>query len=164
MAQCAARSQRSGERCKRSASPGASTCYYHGPAAGQTKRVAARREALAESREAAPGSGALRLTTKELSERTWPDFETLFAEGTGWGRCACLAPADRVSPRVAPTWAEQRLANLDTKRGRVEQGRARGILVYHSGAPVGWCRFGSRDEEQSPISAGSSRTVFESDE
>jgi hypothetical protein len=87
-------------------------------------------------------------TTKELSKRTWRDFETLFAEGTGWGRCACLASlgARRASRNVARTWAAQRTANLSTMRGLVEQGRAHGILVYDGGVPVGWCQFGPTDE------------------
>ena len=28
--------------------------------------------------------------TKELSPETWPDFERLFAPGTGWAFCACM--------------------------------------------------------------------------
>jgi hypothetical protein len=86
--------------------------------------------------------------TKELSKRTCDDFETLFAEGTGWGRCGCLfALQARRSIRGA-TWAEQREANLRTMRGLVEQGHSQGILVYDAGTlvydagtPMGWCQF-----------------------
>src|SRR5947208_13365212 len=107
MTQCVGRSERSGERCKRSAAAGASTCYYHGPAAGQVKRAAARRGAESES-EGGPISGRTAFTTKELSKRTCDDFETLFGEGTGWGRCGCLfALRVRRSTRSG-TWAEQR--------------------------------------------------------
>jgi hypothetical protein len=28
--------------------------------------------------------------TKQLSPKTWPDFERLFAAGTGWAFCACM--------------------------------------------------------------------------
>jgi GNAT superfamily N-acetyltransferase len=137
MAQCIARSKRSGERCKRIAPPGSATCFYHG--AGPVKRARP-----AET----PTSGGGAFTTKELSKRTWSDFETLFAEGTGWGRCACLASLrrPRASRKVARTWADQRSANLGIHHGLVEEGRAHGILVYAAGAPIGWCQFGRADD------------------
>jgi len=87
------------------------------------------------------------LKAKELSTRTWDDFETLFAEGTGWGRCGCLfALHVRRPPSRRRTWAEQREASLGTMRGLVEQGRSQGILVYDHGTPVGWCQFVPKDE------------------
>jgi GNAT superfamily N-acetyltransferase len=85
------------------------------------------------------------LTTKELSQRTWDDFETLFAEGTGWGRCACLF-ALQARRSGARTWGEQRKVNLGTQRGLLEQGRSHGILVYEGATPVGWCQFVPKDE------------------
>src|SRR5438067_9472811 len=146
MTQCVGRSERSGARCKRSAAAGASTCYYHGPAAGQFKRAATRRGAGSESEGVAAGSGRTAFTTKELSKRTCDDFETLFAEGTGWGRCGCLFALQVRRSTRSGTWAEQRELNLGTMRGLVEQGRSQGILVYDGGTPVGWCQFVPKDE------------------
>ena len=146
MAQCVGRSQRTGERCKRTATPGSSTCSYHGAAADPARRAADRRSA-ADRESVARKSGSLALTTKELSTRTWDDFEALFAEGTGWGRCGCLfALQVRRPPSRGRTWAEQREARLGTMRGLVEQDRSQGILVYDDGAPVGWCQVVPKDE------------------
>lgn len=144
MAQCIGRSQRTGERCQRSASGDSTTCYYHSPAAGQAKRAGARR--VTESELVARKSGRTALTTRELSRRTFDDFETLFAEGTGWGRCGCLFALDAPRSTKGGTWAEQREVNLCTMRGLVEQGRSQGILVYADGTPVGWCQFVPKDE------------------
>jgi hypothetical protein len=124
MAQCIGRNQRTGERCKRSASGDASTCYYHSPAARQAKRVAPRR--VAESKPTARKSGRTAFTTKELSKRTFEDFEALFAEGTGWGRCGCLFALDAPRSTRGGTWAEQREVNLCTMRGLVEKRRSQG--------------------------------------
>lgn len=89
MAQCVGRSQRTGERCKRSAAAGASTCYYH----GQTVRVRAAPRRV-ESDDPARRSSRPAFTTKVLSKRTYDDFETLFAVGTGGGGCAYLFALD----------------------------------------------------------------------
>jgi hypothetical protein len=145
MAQCAGRSQRTGERCKRPAVAGSRTCSYH--SADPTTRAAGRRSAKTGRERVARKSGPLVLTAKELSARTWDDFERLFAEGTGWGRCACLFALQvrRPSPRRR-TWAEQREANLGVMRGLVEERRSQGILVYDDGVPVGWCQFVPKNE------------------
>lgn len=139
MAQCVGRSERTGERCKRSAAAGATTCYYHGPAG----RPGSRRPAQSKGRADAPGPR--RFTTKVLSESTWNDFEALFAPGTGWGRCGCLFALDARRSTRGGTWADQREVNLGTMRGLVEQGRSQGVLVYDNGAPMGWCQFVPRD-------------------
>ena len=156
MAQCLGRTRRSGERCKRSAAAGASTCYYHGPAAGQVKRVAARR--VADAEDVAHGRTAF--MTKELSKRTCDDFETLFAEGTGWGRCGCLFALDAPRSTRGGTWAEQRDVNLCTMRELVEQGRSQGILVYDEETPVGWCQFVPKDELRFTNAAASGAAWF----
>ena len=149
MAQCVGRSQRTGERCKRVASGGGSTCSYHSPAAVKVKRATAR-----------PTSGRTAFATKELSTRTWDDFEALFAEGTGWGRCGCLFALDAARATRGGTWAEQRVANLGTMRALVEQGRSQGILVYDDGTPVGWCQFVPRDELRTRNGAASDAAWF----
>jgi GNAT superfamily N-acetyltransferase len=91
-------------------------------------------------------SGRTAFTTKELSKRTCDDFETLFAEGTGWGRCGCLFALQVRRSTRGGTWAEQRAVNLCTMRGLVEHGRSQGVLVYEDGSPVGWCQFVPKDE------------------
>ena len=135
MAQCEGRNQRTGERCRRVAAGGGSTCAYHDPAALRTVRAAAPRP-----------SRAPRFTTKVLSTRTCDDFETLFAEGTGCGRCACLFALDAPRSTKGASWAAQREANLRTMRELVARGRSQGILVYDDGAPVAWCQFVPRDQ------------------
>jgi GNAT superfamily N-acetyltransferase len=138
MAQCNGRNQRTGERCKRTASGDAATCYYHSPAAAKAKTTARR---IGESGPVGPAA----FTTKGLSKSTFGDFETLFAEGTGWGRCGCLFALDAPRSTRGGTWAEQRAVNVGTMRVLVEQGRSRGVLVYDAGAPVGWCQFVPND-------------------
>src|SRR4051812_21906251 len=120
MTQCVGQSKRTGERCKRSASAGATTCYYHRPAAAPVNRAGARRVADAESQASARKSGPTAFATKELSMRTCDDFETLFAEGTGWGRCGCLFALQAPRSTRNGTWAQQRAVNLATMRGLVE--------------------------------------------
>ena len=138
MAQCVGRNQRTGERCGRSAAAGATTCHYHGPGAA-TKAAAKQARGRVE-----PGGQAF--TTKVLSKRTWNDFETLFAVGTGWGRCGCLFALDARRSTRGGTWADQREVNLRTMRGLVEQGRSQGVLVYDKATPVGWCQFVPNDQ------------------
>jgi len=91
-------------------------------------------------------------TAKELSKRTWPDFERLFLKqgvvGDGWW-CWCM---HHQRPRSLPgieeprTRAEWAVRNRREKRGLVESGCAHGILVYARGEPVGWCQYGPREE------------------
>jgi GNAT superfamily N-acetyltransferase len=90
----------------------------------------------------------VRMTTKELSVRTWPDFEELFTRGSGHDFCACmLFQRGRHLPRSAfPSRAAMQIENLAQKRGLVRDGRAHGILVYADGEVVGWCQYGPVDE------------------
>lgn len=151
MAQCVGRSQRTGERCGRSAAAGASTCYYHDPS---------REQPRVERQGRPPSSERPSFTTKVLSTRTFADFETLFAAGTGWGRCGCLFALDARRSTRGGTWAQQRDVNLATMRGLVEQGRSQGILVYDKGVPVGWCQFVPKDELRAPDVAASGADWF----
>lgn len=91
-------------------------------------------------------SGRAALTTRELSERTCDDFDTFFAEGTGWGRCACLFALQARRSSRSGTWAQQREVNLATMRELVGHGRSQGVLVYDDEAPVGWCQFVPKDD------------------
>jgi len=89
-----------------------------------------------------------RYTTKELSPKTWPDFERLFSQGNGWDFCWCMH-----FQRVRSSSAHEKLPrpkrsvrNHREKQALVAAGRAHGILVYANGQPVGWCQYGPRDE------------------
>ena len=88
-------------------------------------------------------------TTKELSPKTWPDFERLFQPPGGWSHCwcvhfqrACALPKNQ----QLRSRAERAVRNRRQKLELVQQGRAHGILVYADGEAVGWCQFGRREE------------------
>jgi ribosomal protein S18 acetylase RimI-like enzyme len=86
--------------------------------------------------------------TNELSARTWPDFQALFSRGNGWDFCWCTAfeRGPRASRTRFATRAEVSVQNERAKEELVKQHRARGILVYANGEPIGWCQYGSGDE------------------
>ena len=94
--------------------------------------------------------------TKELSKRTWGDFERLFSQGNGWDFCWCLAYQFGASggrsnrrpdlikrPRNRSEWNE---VNHAAKADLVESGEAHGILVYDGDDPIGWCQYGQARE------------------
>jgi len=88
-------------------------------------------------------------TTKELSEKTWPDFERLFSQGNGWDHCFCMhfhRPRGLPKSQRLRTRAERGARNRREKRDLVEKGCAHGILVYADGEPVGWCQYGPAEE------------------
>jgi GNAT superfamily N-acetyltransferase len=100
-----------------------------------------------------------RLTTKELSPRTWRDFERLFSRpGNGWNSCGCmLSHRGCHLPRGAyPTKATQAAQNLKEQKALVDERRSYGILVYSDSEPIGWCQFGPKSEL--PFSAGESES------
>jgi GNAT superfamily N-acetyltransferase len=90
----------------------------------------------------------VRLTTKELSVRTWRDFEDLFTRGNGCDFCACMVfqRGRHLPRREFPNRAAMQVENLRQKRELVHEGRAHGILVYADGEVVGWCQYGPVDE------------------
>ncbi len=88
-------------------------------------------------------------TTKELSKKTWPDFVSLFSQGSGWDFCQCMhfhRPCSLPRNQWLRTRAERGVRNRRQKRALVEQGCAHGILVYDKGEAVGWCQYGPREE------------------
>lgn len=94
-------------------------------------------------------SEVLAYTTKELSRKTWPDFEKLFSQGNGWDFCWCMHfPRPCALPRNQwrTTRAERGVRNRRQKKELVDRGRAHGILVYANGEPMGWCQYGPREE------------------
>lgn len=88
-------------------------------------------------------------TTRELSKKTWHDFERLFSQGGGWDHCWCMyfhRPRDLPKNETPRTRAERGVRNRQEKRELVEKGCAHGILVYADGEPVGWCQYGPQEE------------------
>jgi hypothetical protein len=109
-------------------------------------------------------SKAVRFSTRELSLRTFSDFERFFSQVHG---CACtlyffgrhLTPAaqtarERAKLLGAPDRSQKRFPHRALMRERelaavrelVGQRKAHGILVYDDADPVGWCHFGRADE------------------
>jgi len=93
---------------------------------------------------------APRLSTRELSQKTWPDFERLFQTRPAPGAYACwcmhhhrLGP---VSKRPSDSHASMVERNHQEQKALVESGSSHGVLVYAGGEPVGWCQFGLRQE------------------
>ncbi len=90
-------------------------------------------------------------STKELSEKTWPDLERLFEKpgvGDGWW-CWCTYHHGSYSSaenKELRTRAARAVRNRREKRKLVENGSSHGILVYAKGEPVGWCQYGPREE------------------
>jgi GNAT superfamily N-acetyltransferase len=102
-------------------------------------------------------SPVLGYTTKELSKKTWPDFEKLFTRGGGWDFCWCMhfhrphfLPKNKGlhsrGTRGYIPRAERAVRNRREKRELVEKGCSHGILVYAKGEPVGWCQYGPKEE------------------
>ncbi len=98
-----------------------------------------------------PGS---EYTTKELSVKTWPDFEKLFLKpaglvGDGWW-CWCthhhIASYSKPENQQPRTRAERAERNRRKKAELVEKECAHGILVYSDKEPIGWCQYGQRTE------------------
>jgi GNAT superfamily N-acetyltransferase len=95
------------------------------------------------------GSQVQEYTTKELSKKTWPDFERLFSQKNGWDFCWCMhfhRPRGLPKNKWLRTRAERGVRNRREKRELVERGRSHGILVYANGEVVGWCQYGPREE------------------
>ena len=89
---------------------------------------------------------AARRNTKELSLKTWPDYERFFSQGNGWDHCGCLAYQGFRSPRDVRKWSEKRDWALACKRDLVARDLAHGILVYDGKEPIGWCQYGPATE------------------
>jgi len=115
------------------------------------------------SRENDVTEAATRYTTRELSMRTFRDFEQFFTQVHG---CACtlyffgrhLTPvAGTAKQRAeilgsAPDRSQKRFPHHELMRARalaavgelVRKRQAHGVLVYADAEPVGWCHFWSR--------------------
>jgi GNAT superfamily N-acetyltransferase len=82
------------------------------------------------------------LTTEELSESTWKDFEDLFERNGGvWGGCWCTFYQ---APRGSG-WSSG-ASNREKHRELLGRGKSHGVIVLDGSEPVGWCQFGPREE------------------
>lgn len=107
---------------------------------------------------------SVRFTTRELSMRSFPDFEQFFGQvhgcactlyffgrhlspmsGTAKERAQLLGPPDR-SRKHFPHKELMRAREAAAVKELVRDGLAHGILVYADGEPVGWCHFGRVEE------------------
>jgi len=82
------------------------------------------------------------ITSRQLSEKTWPDFEKLFAANGGvWGGCWCMFyhKPGRFDSRAYDE-------NMEAKRLLTAEGKAHGTIVFCGRDPVGWCQFGPKEE------------------
>jgi ribosomal protein S18 acetylase RimI-like enzyme len=83
-----------------------------------------------------------RYTTKQLSIKTWNDFEKLCEKHNGiWNGCWCLNFHEEGGIKGL-SGNERR----DIKKRLVEQGRAFASLVYDGKKTIGWCQFGRCEE------------------
>lgn len=106
----------------------------------------------------------VRFTTKELSKRTFADFERFFSQVHG---CMCTLyslgghipnPArtakELAGQRGEPDRSNKQFPLQEWRRQQesaamnelVRRGQAHGILVYADGDPVGWCQYGRTRE------------------
>ena len=88
--------------------------------------------------------------TRELSKKTWPDFERLFETHPAPGAYPCWCMYNHLSGREnegnSGSRASRVKRNHQRKKTLVESGCSHGIIVYVQGQPVGWCQYGLRQE------------------
>src|SRR2546426_4665987 len=82
-------------------------------------------------------------TVRELSLRTFPDFETLAIKQGG---CWCMFYQRSKPVGRGATSDQWKRINRRDKRTFVRQGRSHAILVFEGGTPVGWCQYGGQEE------------------
>lgn len=81
-------------------------------------------------------------TFKELTIKTWTDFEKLFGERGACGGCWCM------SWRLLSKDFEKGKgeSNKKTMKGLVKKGRNIGIIAYLDTEPIGWCSVAPRED------------------
>jgi hypothetical protein len=78
----------------------------------------------------------------QLSPKTWPEFERLFAANGGvWGGCWCM-----FFHKPGKFDSKDYERNKAAKHTLTSGGRAHGTIVFCGDDPVGWCQFGPREE------------------
>jgi len=88
--------------------------------------------------------------TRELSKKTWSDFERLFKTRPAPGAHPCWCMYNHFSGREGEGRTGSRASRVERnrrqKKALVRRGSAHGIIVYAQGQPVGWCQFGQSQE------------------
>jgi len=86
-------------------------------------------------------------TTRELSIKTWHDFERLFSKQGGVGGCWCMYyQRPHGGTMKGLTSAERSAKNKRDKKSLVEDGRSHGVLLYDGDNAIGWCAYGLKQE------------------
>lgn len=98
-----------------------------------------------KTRSGAPPEGdGTAVETRELTPDLWPAVEELFGPRGACGGCWCMWW--RVE-RGGKLWEETRGEPARRAfRELVSSGKARGILAFAGGRPLGWCAYGPRAE------------------
>lgn len=91
------------------------------------------------------------LTVKELSEKTWNDFETVLGDNGGARGCWCMHWRLSIAE-----WTEGKGEGNKKAMSRLARREpAPGVIVYDEDAPVAWCSLGPRSSfprlERSPL-------------
>ena len=82
-------------------------------------------------------------STKELTPRTYPDFQELAVrQGSCW--CMYYQRPGPIGTKLT-TDARNRINRKD-KEKLVRRGKSHAILVYDGATQVGWCQYGTQDE------------------
>jgi GNAT superfamily N-acetyltransferase len=82
------------------------------------------------------------LTVRELSKKTWSDFETVLGKNGGARGCWCMHW--RLS---TAEWMEGKGdGNKKSMKRLAERKQPPGVVVYENDDPVAWCSLGPRDE------------------
>ncbi|MEU8200562.1 GNAT family N-acetyltransferase [Streptosporangium sp. NPDC049046] len=93
------------------------------------------------------------LTAKELSKKTWSDFETVLGSNGGARGCWCMHWRLSIAE-----WTEGKGEGNKKAMSRLAQrDPAPGVVVYENDTPVAWCSLGPRSSfprlERSPLLA-----------
>ena len=99
------------------------------------------------------------LTSRDLSPHTWKDFEDFFSRFNGvQGGCWCMYyHGSFISPGKTNINGPE--LNRESHKKLVEDGKARGILIYSGPRAIGWCQYGTREELPRPGNGRIYRTL-----
>ena len=94
------------------------------------------------------------LRVRELSRKTWPDFEHVL--GANGGACGCWCMHWRLS--IADFMQGKGDGNKEAMRSLTRRTPTPGVMVYRESSPVAWCALGPRTAfprlQRSPLLTG----------
>ena len=91
-------------------------------------------------------AGAPAYEAREFVPSRWTDFERLFRKYGGvQAGCWCMF-YHRGGPNGPAGDPVRQESNRRDHHDLLLAGHAHGVLVYHRGAPIGWCQYGLREE------------------